>query len=73
MATFRITPKGHQLIEHANKQGGIYPNHIYLLARIRDGKWYHHEDLKKQTGIVDWDEVYEVLCRNGAIETAVGA
>lgn len=73
MAIIRITDKGRTLITDADRQGGIYPNHIYLLSYIRDGKWHHSENLKQKLGLVDWDEVFSVLLKNKAIETAVGA
>ena len=70
MTKIRISDKGAKYIDDCDKdnQSGIYPNHIFLLSKIRDGKWYDETTLKNQLRLVDWSECVHILSRNTLIE-----
>lgn len=60
-----ITKKGLDLIADADKQGGIYPNPVYFLAAIKDGKAYDTDDLEKDLRLSDFAECYIRLMKHG--------
>ena len=68
MATIRITQRGKALIEEADKQRGIYPNNVYTLTEIKDGKWYNTAELQNRLKLADWNECYDWLRKNRMVE-----